>query len=422
MGYAIGSIDTVSIIGTIFGDTQFKQMTVFAALFLIGSVLVTSYAVKERVLITARWVLHLLFAYHANSTRDSDDKPGAIQVASELIKTTMDLPPRIQAICWAQFWAWIGMFDSCFCAIADRLGWFPFLFYSTTWVGETYFRYEVPKDSAQWDDILGEVGRVGSLSLVVFSAITFISSVVLPFCVQPPDSKRTRFTPRPPPGIAAFLKRITAVRPDLQMAWLISHCMFAATMIFAPFARSRAVATLLVAVCGIPWAISGWAPFAFMGVEINRLAMGIPSPSRSGVTMITSASVRERAAESELDVLRLNHQDAESDTDEEAGAGASSPNTSSTGELAGIYLGVLNVYTTLPQFVGTFISWIVFSVLEPGSRKRDEAESPDSDSNSDSRWMNLDGDSPNAIAVCLFVGAISTLVAAEATRRLRYVR
>lgn len=54
LGYAIGSIDTVSIIGSIFGDTQFKQMTVFAAMFLIGAVLVTSYAVKERVLISAR--------------------------------------------------------------------------------------------------------------------------------------------------------------------------------------------------------------------------------------------------------------------------------------------------------------------------------------------------------------------------------
>ncbi|RJE24360.1 Sucrose transport protein [Aspergillus sclerotialis] len=383
LGYAIGSIDTVSILGSIFGDTQFKQMTVFAAMFLIGAVSVTSYAVKERVLISAR---------------DSDDKPGAIQVMSQLLKTTMDLPPRIQAICWAQFWAWIG--------------WFPFLFYSTTWVGETYFRYEVPKGSAQWNDILGEVGRVGSLSLVVFSSITFISSIVLPFCVRPPDSKRTRFTPRPPPGIAAFLKRITSVRPDLQMAWLISHCMFAATMIFAPFARSRAVATFLVAVCGIPWAISGWAPFAFMGVEINKLAMNIPPSTRSGVTMITSASVRERAAESELDVLRLNHEDTDSDTDTEAGVSSNIP---STGELAGIYLGVLNVYTTLPQFVGTFISWIVFTILEPGSRKRDE-------SSPDSQWMNLDSDAPNAIAICLAIGAISALVAAEATRRLRYVR
>lgn len=54
IGYAIGSIDTVSIFGGAIGDTQFKQMTVIAALSLLGAVSVTSYAVKERVLITAR--------------------------------------------------------------------------------------------------------------------------------------------------------------------------------------------------------------------------------------------------------------------------------------------------------------------------------------------------------------------------------
>ncbi|KAJ5820177.1 hypothetical protein N7474_005768 [Penicillium riverlandense] len=391
IGYVIGSIDTVSIFGSIIGDTQFKQMTVIAALSLIGAVSVTSYAVKERVLLSAR---------------DSDGKAGAIQVVVQLFRTTMELPPRIQAICWAQFWAWIG--------------WFPFLFYSTTWVGETYFRYEVPPEQVtKTTDMLGEVGRVGSLSLVVFSSITFLSSVLLPFCVQPPDTKRERFTPRPPPGIARLLKSITTVRPDLQTAWLISQVMFAATMIFAPLAHSRAFATFLVAVCGIPWAISGWAPFAFMGVEINKLTMsgGIAATmptSRSGaVTMITSASLRaSSAAESELDVLRLNHRDADSDTDEEDPTSLSS-NIPSTGELAGIYLGVLNVYTTLPQFVGTFISWIVFSILEPGAE-------PGADE-SDTGWMNLDKDKPNAIAVCLFIGALSALIAAEATRRLRYV-
>ncbi|KAJ6178869.1 hypothetical protein N7519_009330 [Penicillium mononematosum] len=383
--YVVGAIDTVSIFGTFLGDTQFKQMTVIAALSLVLAVGVTSYSVKERVLISAR----------------DDGSAGAIQVLSQLFKTTFELPPRIQAICWAQFWAWIG--------------WFPFLFYSTTWVGETYFRYEVPKDDmAKATDMLGEVGRVGSLSLTVFSSITVLSSVLLPFCILQPDAKRTRFTARPPPKVAAILKAISAIRPDLQTAWLISHVMFAATMIFAPLAHSRAFATFLVAVCGIPWAISGWAPFAFMGVEINRLTMGgyyptIPS-SRSGVTMITSASLRNSAADTELDVLRLNHHDStDSDTDEEEQAS----NIPSTGELAGIYLGVLNVYTTLPQFVGTFISWIVFSILEPG-------EEP-ANSNSDTQWMNLDKDRYNAISICLFIGAISALVAAEATRRMRYI-
>jgi solute carrier family 45 protein 1/2/4 len=112
IGYVIGSIDTVSIFGTAFGDTQFKQMTVIAALALLGAIAVTSYSVKERILITARYVIskwHGSATTDADSDRDSDGKAGAFQVATQLFRTTMDLPPRIQAICWAQFWAWIGI-------------------------------------------------------------------------------------------------------------------------------------------------------------------------------------------------------------------------------------------------------------------------------------------------------------------------
>lgn len=52
--YVVGAIDTVSIFGTLLGDTQFKQMTVIAAISLVAAVAVTAYSVKERVLITAR--------------------------------------------------------------------------------------------------------------------------------------------------------------------------------------------------------------------------------------------------------------------------------------------------------------------------------------------------------------------------------
>jgi solute carrier family 45, member 1/2/4 len=56
IGYAVGSIDMVRIFGTTLGDTQFKQMTVIAGLSLIGTVLITSYAVQERILVSARLV------------------------------------------------------------------------------------------------------------------------------------------------------------------------------------------------------------------------------------------------------------------------------------------------------------------------------------------------------------------------------
>ncbi|QVM09373.1 hypothetical protein D8B26_004033 [Coccidioides posadasii str. Silveira] len=409
IGYAIGSVDMLSRFGTTLGNTQFKQMTVIAALSLITAVSVTSYAVKERVLI---------------SVRDTDSRAGAIKILSQLFRTTFNLPPRIKAICWAQFWAWIG--------------WFPFLFYSSTWVGETYFRYEVPKSAVeQSKDTLGEVGRLGSLSLVIFSMITLVSSVVLPFGVLSPENKGGRFTPRPPRGVVRLLKKIAFVRPDLQTAWMMSHIIFAATMIFAPLAKSVRFATFLVAICGIPWAVTSWAPFAFMGVEINRLA--ISSTSRnSTVTMITSAGASSRHSaylplettdgnNSDLEfdnasVLRLNHRhdgdsDFESDVEDDESA--------STGELAGIYLGVLNVYTTLPQFVGTFISWIVFSILEPNrssTQSEPELKAKETTNSKENQWMNLNAEGPNGIAMCLFIGAICAMVATEATRRLKHVR
>jgi solute carrier family 45 protein 1/2/4 len=172
-----------------------------------------------------------------------------------------------------------------------------------------------------------------------------------------------------------------------------------------------------------------------MGVEINRLAAHSSSRSRT-TPIITPASSNRHSAylplegldmnniDIDLDrvpsILRLYHRrDGESDSDSDV----DDNETSSTGELAGIYLGVLNVYTTLPQFVGTLISWIVFSLLEPRMLPSGDGAKEDTVSNKqkDDKWMDLSKDDPDAIAVCLFIGALSSLVAAEATRRLRHV-
>lgn len=56
IGYAVGSVDMISIFGTTLGDSQFKQMTVIAAVSLIFCVAVTCYAVNERVLVSLRYV------------------------------------------------------------------------------------------------------------------------------------------------------------------------------------------------------------------------------------------------------------------------------------------------------------------------------------------------------------------------------
>lgn len=85
------------------------------------------------------------------------------------------------------------------------------------------------------------------------------------------------------------------------------------------------------------------------------------------------------------------------------------PPVSSHVDLSGLYLGILNIFTTLPQFIGTFISWIVFSILEPGTSPELAKEAHPDEHHST--------DGPNAIAVCLFIGALAAVLAAYKTEK-----
>lgn len=403
IGFLIGTFDLVKIFPTwLGGDTQFKKMCLVAVVGLWFAIGLTSWAVTERRLL-----------------RSGDEGQSVVKVMTTLWKRIWNLPSRIQMICWSQFWGWIG--------------WFPFLFYSSTWVGETYYRYEHPElQPGQSDnhDALGNIGRLGSLSLVLFSIITFTSSVLLPYMVRKPEdelnrSKQGRFTPRPPPGLAKdiqkFLMRIyESPKPDLITTWGLSNLTFAAIMFWAPFVRSLRFATTLVALCGIPWAVSCWAPFAEMGVEINRLAHGGTANGsadvmlRAGGYRAVRPSMEVEDNDDDIELASTNRGHGTTGTSNAGALHLAHSNDGSdgaSGELAGVYLGVLNVYTTLPQFVGTFISWIVFTLFEPN--KEDVAD----DSPEHHKYLDLKG--VNAIAICLFIGAICAVGAAEATRRLK---
>ena len=395
VGYFIGTFDLVGVLPTwLGGDTQFKKMVVVSVSGLWLAVGITCWAVKERRLLSS----------------GADDLGRSVfSVLPGLWKRAWNLPPRIQAICWSQCWGWVG--------------WFVFLFYSSTWVGETYYRYEHSPTPGDDHDALGNIGRLGSLSLVIFSIITFSSSVILPYLVRSPDedARSERFTPRPPRilgnRLQNILSHVSGLRPDLVTAWMYSNLAFAAIMFWAPWVRSLRAATALVALCGVPWAVTCWAPFAEMGREINKMGSGsavIGSTTIPGYSAVRASIDEEYIDDFEMEegtglrrrisdgILHLHHPDGDRDA-------------ASTGELAGVYLGILNVWTTLPQFAGTFVSWIVFSVLEPGKNEVDEGGVEHS------RWLSIKKNAPNGIAVCLFIGAVCAVVAGEATRRLRKI-
>lgn len=144
-----------------------------------------------------------------------------------------------------------------------------------------------------------------------------------------------------------------------------------------------------------------WAPVTLLGVEVNKLsgatANGAPYRKLSEGPDIELPTVGPSGAPVYLETSQVG----------------TVAGMSTTAELSGIYFGILNIYTTLPQFVGTFIASIVFAVLEPN-------KSPGLAVDADPNKVASDG-GPNAISVCLFIGAMSSMVAAFATRKLEYL-
>ncbi|KAF2718359.1 MFS general substrate transporter [Polychaeton citri CBS 116435] len=361
MCQGIGSVDLHNVLGDTLGDTQFKKLCVIASVAMILAVGVTCRSVQERVIVTE------------GKMTSSSILPDFSQIA----KVTREMPPRMQAICWIQFWCWIG--------------WFPFLFYSSTWVGEIYMRHDLPPGTKHSDDIVSEIGRVGSNTMIIYGMISFVGSLILPAIVKSPDDEdRPSFTPRPHKLLEPVLKDMDGWKPTLLTAWTAGALLFAASMVWAPFVKSVRFATVLVAFCGLPWAVSSWAPFAFMGIEINRLGTSIP------MTNSRKPSVDESNGLAKGSYLAQDH--------------TSEPSKGS-GELAGLYLAILNFYTAGPQFIGSGISIIVFTLLEPGQSPELAKDTKSSEHNSK--------DGPSAIGVCLFIGAVSATMAAWKTRDLR---
>jgi solute carrier family 45 protein 1/2/4 len=276
------------------------------------------------------------------------------------------------------------------------------MFYGSTWVGEIYLRHDAPKT----DDVLSQVGRVGSTALIIHSVVGFTTAIVLPWLVTSPgeDLKSTNFTPRPPASLQGVVGNFRFSKPSLLDVWTFGCTLFGSCLIFAPLVKSVGFATFLMAATGVPSAIAGLACSTYIGVEINRASSALPiSHSRSRSRTREPSRRRSSSSEYELDrdpaKLHLRH------------SPDSITPSSSTGELSGIYLGILNIYTTLPQFIGTAISWVVFSILEPGkSPELAKDAKPDEQHSTD----GLSG-----IAVCLFIGGLSAYMAAMASRKLK---
>jgi solute carrier family 45 protein 1/2/4 len=339
LGYLAGYINLPDYLPWL-GGTQFKVLCAIASFVMALTVGISCSTCSER--------------DPQFDTAPAEQKDGVIEFFKGLARSVKKLPPQIKKVCAVQFFAWIG--------------WFPFLFYITTYVGEIYadpyFEENPNLPDGKIDEILENGTRIGTRALLIFAITTFFSSVFLPFVIPPtfqapePDRPVTPATPMTPTTphsmggsgyfalgpapkgnpnttmekISKSMEMLQIKSLTLRRSWFISHILFAVLMVLTFFVHSTWGATVLVGAIGIPWCVTNWAPFAIISSEISKR-----DAIRRGI-------IKPRDRESQLI--------AEGEDD---GSGADS---------AGVVLGIHNVAIAAPQVIATLVSAVMFKLLQ----------------------------------------------------------
>ncbi|BFZ55868.1 hypothetical protein PYCC9005_002909 [Savitreella phatthalungensis] len=326
-GYALGYIHLKPVLGFL-GDSQFKIVLFLSALLACVGMGLTCWAVEERRLVSI----------------PSKSSNNLFAIGRSVWRTMQTMPVRIRTICLVQVLAWHG--------------WFPFLFYSSTWIGEV-------SSQASGEQLDTDTrSRLGSLGLLIFSCMTVTSTIILPKLTRAPSAST---------GLT------------LSQLWAVGHFVFAAACISAPLVGQLWQAYVVVALCGFSWALTNWAPFSLIGEEIARsssarLRRNSNLPT-SGSPTVARYEVLRPGSRDRANSSITSHADEEDDVDVSYSSAApltsSMSGTAAPGQHdeAGSILGIHNIAICVPQFIITFISSVIFRLMESkgdGSLRGDE--------------------------------------------------
>ncbi|KAI9253812.1 major facilitator superfamily domain-containing protein, partial [Phascolomyces articulosus] len=295
IGYFTGFVNLVKLFPFL-GDTQMKVFCLVAIFVFIVTVGMTCMMVEEKPISideqrndnNSHWYYTFVHIWHALRT----------------------LSKPVQALCNVQFFAW--------------LGWFPFLFYSTTWVSDLYFDTHPRENPESW----AKGTRAGSFALLLYAIVSVISGIVLPWLVARKLCCGSFFT--------------------MKNVFTAGNLLFAICMLSTIFVSNVPVATLIVAIIGISWSVVLWIPFALVGEYITGTTLpSTPPPS------IPTADAP--------DIITTSSINNDSNTD---------------GLDAGMVLGVHNIYIVCPQFLVAFIAALIFRLINwvENDRHQDDKE------------------------------------------------
>lgn len=367
IGYVAGYMNLPEVAWWL-GDTQFKELCAIASIALGGTVVISCLTIRER--------------DPRHEKPPPKDQPGVISFFLKIFTSIRRLPPQTKKVCIVQFCAWIGFF--------------PMLFYTSSYIGEIYaepFLEENPNMTPkELDELYEEATRVGTFALLIYAITSLATNVFLPFFIAPSFDAQPMTEAEVAGGSRQSLKagddekkswldRLVIPGFTLRRAWMYSQILFFCSMFCTVFVRTVEVATVLIGLVGITWALTLWAPWAIISAEISHRDAVIRarrqrnlSPSR-GVTgnapSLDGYSDQDREVDSQVDA---------EETDQ-----------------AGVILGIHNMSIAAPQIIATVASSILFRMFQ--------------------KPRGTPGD--HSIAIVMALGGVAVLVSAWFIHRIR---
>ncbi|RHZ86718.1 hypothetical protein Glove_46g92 [Diversispora epigaea] len=301
IGYFTGFLDLKAIFSFL-GDSQVKILCIISCIVFILALLVTCLSVKEVI-------------YETSAIEDS--RPW-YHTFIYIYRAFKYLPVPIQKICNVQFFSWMG--------------WFPFLFFSTSWITSVYARTH----STQEKDFFEVSTRYGSFALLIYSFVSVAAGIIIPHLTPKSDSSKNPFT--------------------IYNIYTASHIMFALVMLSTFFVDTVEQSIVLISSIGIPWAVAMWVPFTLVGEFVQQNESKLNNKNNNNNALAESSSSSEISSSASSSAVAVDN----NNNNNKAGVEGGDENEFD----AGMILGVHNMYIVFPQFIISIISALIIKLVE----------------------------------------------------------
>jgi solute carrier family 45 protein 1/2/4 len=239
IGYVLGSLP-LPWISSDYEAMRFRYMVYCTTFALITTSFISCYFTEE-------------------NPQMSTYEPGVTRQVYRIFQYLMDgfsqTPKRVRQVFLIQFFSWTG--------------WFGFLFYSTSFIGQLYVDEQTRNNVTISSSVKDHGMRLGARANLLFATVALATNIVLPSlsCMWKSMSESS--------GI--HKNKLHDSSSQLSNIWSFGQAVYVMSVLSTTMVSSSTTGTFLIAIAGFSWGVTQWVPFAIIGEETARHCIDIES-------------------------------------------------------------------------------------------------------------------------------------------------